>query len=201
MSRVQIAHLRVPIHAFLLFVLLAVLACAAAEWHTSPDQWKEPRLYHRPFEEQFASRIALEHCSMEAVPGRELSPNHAYWFALIRPDQTKNGPWDSDILVFTERESLLRIRLRDILECHEVGWVNEKLLRIRVWWGRICATDLIVDVEQEQIIYKEMVWDGVIPFQQFQEVIRQSQPAGASNRSQPVSLQTNRTSVAAGSGR
>ena len=160
-----------------------------------PDRWKEPRLFHRPFEEQFASRIVLERCSIPAaLPERELSPNNAYWFALIRPDQTKNGPWDSDVLVFTERDTLLRIRLRDVLECHEIAWVNEKLLRIRVRWGRICATDLIVDVEREQIVYKEMVWDGVIPFQQFQEVKKQSQPGGAANGSQPSRVETNRTS-------
>jgi len=179
----------------MLFVglMVALLTAATADWHTSPDKWKEPRLFHRPFDEQFASRIVLDHCAIPAAARKpEMAPNHAYWFALIRPDQTKIGPWDSDILVFTERDSLLRIRLRDILECHEVAWVNEKLLRIRVWWGRICATDLIVDVEQAQIVYKEMVWDGAIPFQQFQEAKKQSQ-AGAANRKQPVGAQTKGT--------
>ena len=38
--------------------------------------------------------------------------------------------------------------------------MNEKLLRLRVSWGRFCATDIIVDVEREQILYQEMVWDG-----------------------------------------
>ena len=172
------------------------------DWHTAPDQWHEPRLFHRPFDEHFASRIAVDRCAIPTpLPNRHRSPNKAYWYALIRPDQTKNGPWNSEVLAYTERDYLVRIRLLDIHDCHEIDWVNEKLLRVRVWWGRICATDLILDVEREQIIYREMVWDGVIPYQQFQEAKTKSQPDGPANGSQPIRSKTNRTSPVAGSRR
>jgi hypothetical protein len=173
-----------------------------AEWHTSPDQWSEPRVFHCPFDEQFASRISLDRCAAPTrLPERHMSANKAYWFATILPDRTKGGPWNTDVLVFTERDYLLRIRLRDIHYCRDIGWVNEKLVRIRVWWGRICATDLIVDVEQERIIYREMVWDGGIAFQQFQEAKKNPQPAGPANGSQPIRSATNSTPSAAGSRR
>jgi hypothetical protein len=35
------------------------------------------------------------------------------------------------------------------------AWVNEKLLFIRVWWGRIAATDCILDVESLRLVYAE----------------------------------------------
>jgi hypothetical protein len=129
-----------------------------------------------------------------------MAANNAYWFATILPDTAKKGPWNADILVFTERDYLVRVRFRDIHYCRNIGWVNEKLLRIRVWWGRICATDLIIDVEREQIIYREMVEEGSIAFQQFQEAKRKSQAAAASG-SQPSRAVTNRPSGAAGSRR
>jgi hypothetical protein len=150
--------------------LLVLITASAAQYHTTPDRWKESRLYHRAFEEQFASRIRIDRCAVPAaLPKQQPSPNHAYWCSLAPPDRTKSGPWNCDVFVYSERDYLLWVRLKDMRECHDVSWVNEKLLHIRVWWGRICATDLILDVESERIIYREMVWDGTIDYQQFQE--------------------------------
>jgi hypothetical protein len=130
-----------------------------------------------------------------------MADNHAYWFATIFPDRTNSSPWNAEILVHNERDYLVRIQFRDVISCENPAWVNEKLLRIRVWWGRICGTDLIVDVEREQIIYKEMVWWGAIAFEQFQEAKKKSQPDGAANEGQPIRSETNTTSSAAGSRR
>lgn len=160
---------------------------------TSPDKWKEPRLFHLPFDEEFASRISVGHSAVpDALPDRHMADNNAYRFATIFPDRTKPGIWNTDVLIYNERDYLVRIRLKNIHYCRDIGWVNEKLLRIRVWWGRICATDIIVDVEREQIIYKEMVWDGAIPFQQFQEANKASQDVDPANRNeqQPPSKTT-----------
>ena len=140
------------------------------QWHTPPDKWAEPRVYQTPFDEAFAKRIEVGRCPMPAaLPERSLSPNKAYWYATIAPDRTKPGPWNAEILIYNERDYLVRIRLTDIHYCREVEWVNEKLLRIRVWWGRICGTDLILDVEQERIICRETLWDGTIAFEQYQQ--------------------------------
>jgi hypothetical protein len=188
---------------FWLLTFSTVVAVGAHwQWHTSPDRWKDARLYHCPFDEEFASRISLGRCAVpDTLPERHMASNQAYWFATILPDRTKSGPWNTDVLVSTERDYLVAIRFRDIHYCQDIGWVNEKLLRIRVWWGRICATDLIVDVERERVIYKEMVWDGSIAFQQFQEAKKKSQPDGAANGSQPIHSETNPTPPAAGSRR
>jgi LysM repeat protein len=163
-------------HTILWLSGLLTILVVHGEGHTSPEKWKEPRLFHLPFDEQYSSRIRLDRCPIPAeLPETHMAANNAYWFATIFPDRTNSGPWNTEVLVFTERDHLLRIQLQNIHYCRDIGWVTEKLLRIRVWWGRICATDLIVDVEQERIIYKEMVWDGGIAFQQFQAA-RQYEP-------------------------
>lgn len=193
--------MRFGTYAILWLLILCTAIAGSIDWHTPPDKWQAPRLFHTPFDEQFGSRLSVDRCAIpEASPERHTAPNKAYWYALIRPDHTKDGPWNSEVLIYTERDHL--VRLRDIRDCHEVRWVNEKLLFIRVWWGRICATDLILDVEREQIVYREMVWDGVIPFQQYQDAKTKSQrPNGSANGRQPFSSDTNRTSSAAGSRR
>ncbi len=48
----------------------------------------------------------------------------------------------------------------------EARWINEKLLFIRVYWGRIVGSDYIFDVELGSFVHKEMVYDGTLLFQQ-----------------------------------
>ena len=143
------------------------------DWHTSPEKWEKPRIYHTAFDEEFASRLRT---GIGAMPSqftqKNWSPNKAYWFMTIDPDTTKAGPRNTTISVFNEREYLLQISLLDHIQCGKpkVKWINEKLLLIRVWWGRVLGTDIIYDVEKEEIIYKEMFHDGETFFQQWQEV-------------------------------
>ena len=49
----------------------------------------------------------------------------------------------------------------------EVKWLNENLLFIRPWWGRIAATDLIYDVEAEKVIHSEGVMDAYLALLQY----------------------------------
>jgi hypothetical protein len=50
-----------------------------------------------------------------------------------------------------------------------VRWVNERLLYVQVWWGRILGSWYLIDVEAEKVVYREMVHSGEIPFQQAHE--------------------------------
>jgi hypothetical protein len=117
---------------------------------------------------ELARRIALDSAPANAQGPRALSPNRAYWFSIEAADFTRPGPWTSRLLVFTERPELLRLTIVD----HDntaptASWVNEKLLFVRIWWGRIAATDLILDVEAGTILSEEMRWWGAIAFEQF----------------------------------
>jgi hypothetical protein len=130
--------------------------------HTSVDQWDKPRLYHEPFDSKFAKKIAI---SRSYWPSKLLkhnySKNSVYWYGVIMPDTTKEAPWTTKIFIYNERKNPIQI---DLLEHNnypvKVYWVNEKLLFIEVWWGRIVGTDIIYDVEKEAVIYREMIKDG-----------------------------------------
>ncbi len=169
-----------------LLVITLSFGCAAAnssQWHTTPDKWKEPRTYQTPILTEYSDRVSLDHLSTEGhFNVKVLSPNNAYWFAV-------NGDWPSPptiecdgieflietseaaIYVFTERDYLLRIRMRDHYPNFTIGarWLNERLLFVRVWWGRILGSDFLVDVENERIVHSEMIHYGAIEFQQWRQ--------------------------------
>jgi hypothetical protein len=75
----------------------------------------------------------------------------------MEPDYMKPGPWNSTLLVgdHVHEKPFLRIDVREHGNTFNAQWLNEKLLFIEVWWGRIHASDIIVDVEKRQIIYHE----------------------------------------------
>lgn len=166
-------------------ICLAVIAVAGQQttrlWHTSPDKWEEPRTFHSSFRAEIAESISVTHEKPSNTErAKALSPNKAYWFTVNtadtgapRKDKDKflvSAP-DASIHVFTERERLTKITFKDHYPnfALDVRWINEKLLYIEVWWGRVVGSCFIFDVEHEQFIYKEMVHDGLIPFQQFRQ--------------------------------
>jgi hypothetical protein len=140
-------------------------------WHTTPDKWQEPRIFHTPLQSTFTNRIQVGR-NIVAITGSEhvVSPNRAYFFMLLKPDTTAPGPWNTVISINNERPGLLQVLIRDHAQYDpDIRWINEKLLYIRVWWGRVLGTDLILDVEKETITYEEMINDGQVPFQQWKE--------------------------------
>ena len=154
------------------------LNCAYAyDWHTTPDQWKEPRIFHSEFDKNYENRIRVSHAqsprqSLEKnEKERNYSPNQAYWYVIHPPDTLKPGPWSTEIGVFSERDYRISIELTDHAATYPttVKWINEKLLYIQLWWGRVLGTYFIFDVEMERIVIREMVHDGGIPFQQWQD--------------------------------
>lgn len=171
-----------------LVILTDVLHAPAEElqnhWHTPPDKWKEPRLWHSPFEKTFEERISVSRVKISSDFKRKVfSPNKAYWYA-VNPDHPSDACQSSEgsrcqfhvsapdvpIHVFNERDYLIRILLKDHYPNFvlTVYWINEHLLYIEVWWGRIVGSCFIFDVEKESIIHKEMVYDGNLPFMQWQ---------------------------------
>lgn len=156
---------------------LALVAAGMAQtyFHTPPHQWKEPRLFHWSLETSPDSLVYRSKPVISHVPGpldsgpRVLSPNKAYWFSVSPAGCPGAGTIPARLIhVFTERPAMLRLTLRDADCRYETSahWVNEKLIFVRVWWGRQAGSDLLVDVESEELIYHELVHDGFIAFQQ-----------------------------------
>lgn len=164
---------KLVIYVVILIVLPAI--CYAIDWHTPPDKWFNPRIFHSTF--GAGKRIAITHTKItNDIEKHHYSDNKAYWFSLVKPDQMQSGPWSTIIKIFNERDYLINIKLTDHIWNAKVKWVNEKLIYIEVWWGRVLGSYLIYDVEKEMIIIKETVHDGCIPFQQYQQTKKTDSP-------------------------
>src|SRR5262245_44647589 len=150
----------------LLFVSSLSLPCLAAEggWPgLSPDCWSESRMFQNSEAYPWKENIAIGAVKGEKPKGGELSPNKGYSFVV------EGGRPSGKITIYAEKDHLVQISFSELFGLSDVKWINEKLLFMRPWWGRIAATDIIYDVEKEQVIYSEFVTDGYIAVQQFQE--------------------------------
>lgn len=142
------------------------------EFHTRPDKWAEPRIYHGRFDQGYESRISISRVALaDANAPKEISPNKAYWFSAHCPNTIKSGPYDFTADIYNERDYLVRMCVSGVYGNYraKISWINEKLLHGRVWWGRVKGVDFIFDVESESVIHKEDVYWGGIPFQQWQQ--------------------------------
>lgn len=143
-----------------------------AGFHTSPACWDKPRIYHAGDPPQeIADQVHL----VEAPPGADgpgeatVSPNGAYRFWLRQPITTRPGPWGAGIIVDTEHQRHRVLLLENVIQPINPRWLTEKLIYLRVIWGRVVFSDIIYDVEANAVIYHEIARDGQIAFQQFQQ--------------------------------
>ena len=140
--------------------------------HTTPDKWKKPRVFHTTVDERYSERVLVWRAPLARVANEKVfSPNKAYWYSVTEPDTMKPGPYKLRIDIYNEREYLVRLDMLNIYGNFKphVKWINEKLLYVQVWWGRVKGVDLIFDVENEQVIHKENINYGIIPFLQWQQ--------------------------------
>jgi hypothetical protein len=158
-------RLRPALQSLFLLVLVPLIV-AAGKWPGSPpDCWTQPRNYHGPAEGyDWRARVFVDTVPRNGpIEGGTVSPNHGYAFRQDTDDAS------ATITVDAEKDHLLRIRIEGTIGISDVRWINEKLLFLRPWWGRIAATDLILDVETERFIYEESVTYGGIAFSQYKE--------------------------------
>jgi hypothetical protein len=99
-----------------------------------------------------------------AASGKQIhSPQETRWFMEIDPDYTTtSSPWTTTIYVQagSARERLLKATFVDHGNTFTAQWINEKLLFVQVWWGRIASSDLILDIEHGKFIYDELAHYG-----------------------------------------
>ena len=71
---------------------------------------------------------------------------------------TEPGPWNTDIQITGNKARPIRLAVR--ITDHGNGgvraqWLNEKLLWLQVWRGRIVSTDAILDIEAGRLIWQQ----------------------------------------------
>lgn len=133
-------------------------------WHTSPECWPSPRSTQAAIDSELAARVRfVDAVSAGSLMDGEGSPNGGYRYLL----QQAGADWQ--LLVDVEQGRSLRLQLSEPAWTPSARWINEKLIYLRVAWGRHLASDLIVDVERAELIYHERTEEGSIAFEQYRQ--------------------------------
>ena len=127
------------------------------------------RLYSRPLGAEHRERVKLSWNRLPALPSQgERSPNGAYRVWTRNPSIRDTPPRSATVIVDVERETLW-IELHDVASPVVPTWVNEKLLFVRAWWGRLIGIDVLIDVEAGALVYAEQIDAGTLAFEQHRE--------------------------------
>jgi len=83
---------------------------------------------------------------------------------VVTADTTKPDPRSNSIDVFTTKGDRIawRIDLVDLMDNARLSWINEDLLFVQAWWGRIVSTDLIFQVSSGRFIYAKEANYGLL---------------------------------------
>jgi len=141
---------------------LAVGRPAAPSPPVTPAVCEDRLVAYSALGEHARTRIGLERTPQAAAPvgagERRDSPQGTRWLVAVEPDYTRPGPWTTVLAVSGNPTGgeLLRATFRD----HGSGgvrttWLNERLLFVQVWWGRIASSDLVIDVERGALLVAE----------------------------------------------
>lgn len=79
-----------------------------------------------------------------------------HWLLEKTPNFLEQGPWTTVLIVGSYEKPKWTLKFKN----HASGgvnsrWINEHLLFVRVWWGRIASTDLIIDTDTGKYMYRE----------------------------------------------
>ncbi|MDH4202594.1 MAG: hypothetical protein OEV87_06835 [Phycisphaerae bacterium] len=156
------------------FICLVCLAgCQKAvlqhEFHRTPDRWEEPRIFQTSIEYSgypWDEKIKIEKYDEIDVDdaGKIYSPNEAYW---LQKQFSEKGTFQ--VVIFNEHRFIIIDTSSDDHYSKEVRWINEKLVYIRDWFGKVLGFDMIYDIEKEEVLYFEETNDGGLPFLQWQQ--------------------------------
>lgn len=110
---------------------------------------------YRPLHSQFGvERISLS--PMPNVGEVKKTPQQTRWLVQSQPDFRKQGPWTTTIMIGDKRGASLKLTFPNHGNQGITSeWLNEKLLFMRLWLGRIVSVDMIFDVEKATLTYSE----------------------------------------------
>lgn len=149
-------------------ILTAVRLCCCLAVDASAQDMQRCDQVHVIYEKYVPSESEIRMTTIrdESRPADdqlEKSPQGTKWFAESKPDFTKNGPWTTAVLVGDQSGTLMKL----VFPNHGSGgvaarWINDQLLFLSVWPGRIVSIDLILNVETAKFIYSEKANYGLL---------------------------------------
>ena len=147
--------------------IVLCLGLSACAWHSlAPphSSTKLPVSYSKPSSESL-QKIKLERVSLTDEQFRELAVLAkttagfgSRWLVEHRPDTMRPGPWTTRLYIFdaTDTRHCVRVELTDHASYDvQRTWLNDKMLFVRVSWGRIVSTDFVLDTETMRLAYAE----------------------------------------------
>ena len=124
----------------------------------------QEKVLYSPFDVTYSKRIVWQRVTQTenppVGPKKQYSPERTKWSVTVEPDTTKPGPWNTIIYYGSDaNEEVWKLALNDNIGT-DFKWLNEKLVFGTVWWGRIYATEFILDLDNHKFLYKEMAHYG-----------------------------------------
>jgi len=121
----------------------------------------QSRPLYLPLEDEIVANLSLDRMAISFDGETSLSPNglRSYW--TVFPDFAQASPWSTVVYVADADKAgeALRVRIdRHANVTPVVRWINDELLYLQVWWGRIAASDLVLDVVTGEFIYRKLVY-------------------------------------------
>lgn len=148
-----------------------IIVAAFCSVYGTPDasKWDAPRNFYEEIDAGSIERIKVERIEkeLEAESGATFSPNAGYWF------HTEGIKEKKQYIVISSDEGQYLITLKEPYPSFstQISWVNEKIVFIRVYWGRIQGVDMLFDSEVGEFIYRESLVDGSILYQQTKQAL------------------------------
>jgi len=135
--------------------LAAALAGPALAQQSAPACARHDYVYEGPPAEWSAPRISLSAMTFDAIPGDALrSPGAGFALWTRNTDMMAAEPVRTASVMAAGPDGRgLRLDLTEVHWGVDPVWLNEKLIYLRVVWGRIFYTDLILNAETAKAVY------------------------------------------------
>lgn len=132
---------------------LLVLLCTSAFAQVPP--------FYLDLDDDIVAHLSQERVATFFDGETTRSPNglRVYW--AVFPDFMQAGPWSTAVYIADADEVGQALRLN--IDRHAnvlpvVRWINDELLYVQVWWGRIAASDLMLDVVEGEFLYRRIIY-------------------------------------------
>lgn len=155
-----------------------------------PACWSAPRVFHPGgVTAELADQLHIIEAPAGLAPDGSAitSPGgkHRYW---LRPAPANNSGGDgSGVVIDNGGETWPVLLFENLRSIPQPRWLSDKLLFVRLQWGRMVFSDIIVDTETGALVYHEETRDGTIAWQQHRQACRGECICGEVQRPWPQS--------------